>query len=386
MIKRICSLTVFFTTLFITIILNLPYSFGEETILVEDINTSPLETDLRCTQVFQTIERLNHLKQTILFELHPSFTDSPSYDFDLLFPKNETISFPLMKTSDPLMKEQLIASKKTNITLKFEEIFSLLSNDMQIEACKKIYKENPQELAEKILNYLGKGTPQQALIINQILPYLKDELEDNLINLLRNNPQDIIERRTIIYALGRIHSEKSGSLLWNELQTTSSEEIQYTCVQALANMPHILPLEQWVQLLQYDSIPVSMTSAYAIVEYGGSYAEEYIRRILLGEFRVSQKVMEYLVDRVSNYPLDIFVPFSIEVMNKNPNLAPKFAGILHQKTGLNFGLNPQLWANWWKEYLNSSSLIENPESPPSPQDNPLPQPDVKVHQPKIRKR
>ncbi len=386
MIRNIFVYIAFFTILLAIFILNLSYSFGEEIIQVENINTAPLETDIHSTHIVQTIERLKQLEQTVLFELHPSFTDSPSSDSDLLFPKNEIISSPISKTSDRFMKEQLIASKGTSITPKFEEIFLFLSDEARLKACQKIYSETPREFIQQVLYYLERGTPEQALIINQILPHLQQELEEPLITLLQEESLNLSEKRTVIYALGRAKSKKSVPLLWKEIQITSSEEIQYTCVQALANMPHALSLEQWVQLLQYDSIPVSMTSAYAIVEYGGSSAEEYIRRILLGEFRVTQRVMEYLIDRVSNYPFDIFVPFSIEVMSKNPNLAPKFAGILHQKTGVNLGPNPQLWANWWQEYLNSSSLTENPEPSPSPQDNSLLQPNVKIHQPKIRKR
>ncbi len=386
MIKNISDFRAFFIIFFAPFILYFPFSFGEEILQLESVNTAPLGTDIHSTHIIQTIERLEQLKQTVLFELHPSFTDPPSSDFDFLFPKNEDASFPLQKTSDPYMKEQLIVSNGANITPKFKEIFLLLSDEARLKACKKIYSETPQEFVQQILHYLTRGTPEQALIINQILPYLKQELEEPLITLLQEESLNLSEKRAVIYTLGRIKSEKAIPLFWNEIQTTTSDEIQYTCVQALSNMPHTIPLEQWVQLLQYDSIPISMISAHAIVEYGGSYAEEYIRRILLGEFRVSQRVMEYLVSRVSNYPVEILVPFSIEVMSRNPNLAPKLAGILHQKTGVNLGPNPPLWSNWWKEYLNNTSRAENPESSDATKDNALQQPDVKVHQPKIRKR
>lgn len=361
-------------------------AFCGEICEISHANTAPLETDVHSLSVIQTMERLKQLKQSVLFESHPISTESPSYDFDFLLPKDEKTTYPISKTSEPFLKEQLIASKGLNITPQFEEIFLLLSDEARVKACQRIFSEAPQDFVKKFLHYLGKGTPEQALILNQIIPRLKQELEDTLVILLQEDSLNLQEKRTIIYALGRMKSEKSVSLLWNEIQSASSEEIQYNCVQALANMPHSLSLEQWVQLLQYDSIPISLTSAYAIVEYGGSSAEEYIRRTLLGEFRVSQRVLEYFTDRVSTYPLDIFVPFSIEVMSRNSGLAPKFAGILHQRTGVNFGPNPQLWANWWKEYLNNTSSVENSEQQPPPQNNPLMQPDVKVHQPKIRKR
>ncbi|MGC9054101.1 MAG: hypothetical protein ACP5KS_09485, partial [Candidatus Hydrogenedens sp.] len=131
---------------------------------------------------------------------------------------------------------------------------------------------------------------------------------------------------------------------------------------------------------------VSLTSAYAILEYGGSSAEEYIRRVLLGEISVSQRVLEYITDRISSYPLEIFIPFSIEVMSRNPALAQKFSSILHQRTGANFGPNPQLWANWWKEYVNKISAPQTPENTTPPQNDNFNQPDVKVHAPRIRKR
>ncbi len=347
-------------------------------------NTAPLETNILPINLEQTIERLKQLNQSVLFKLHPSFTESPSLGFNTFIQKNEKLTYS--ETSEPLIKEQLIASKHINITPKFEDIFFLLSDETRLKACKKIYSNTPQDFVQKIVHYLGKGSPEQAMVINQILPYLQNELEEHLIALLQKNPTDIVKKRSIIYALGQIKSEKSAPLLWNEIQTTQSEEIQYTCVQALANMPHSLSLEQWLQLLQYNSVPISLTSAYAIVEYGGSSSEEYIRRILFGEFPVSQRVLEYLTDRISNHPLHIFIPFSIEVMKRNPSLSQKFSSLLSKKTGVNFGPNPQLWENWWKEYLNSVSSIETPENiQPSPDRNP-PQPDVKIHQPRVRKR
>ncbi|GEM_PF-1084771 len=361
-------------------------AYGEELKEIKS-NTASLETDLHSTHIEQTIERLKQLQQTVLFELHPTFSEPPSFDFDNLLFKDDISTHPIVsQTSEPLLKEQLIASKGVNMTPKFEEIFLLLSDEMRLKACKKLYANDSQSFTQKIIHYLGKGTPEQALIINQILPYLKEELEENLIASLQENPQDLVEKRTIIYALGRIKSEKSVPILWNEIQATQSEEIQYTCVQSLANMPHCLSLEQWVQLLQYNSVSVSLTAAYAILEYGGSSAEEYIRRILLGEISVSQRVLEYISDRICNYPLEIIVPFSIEVMSRNPGLAQKFSSILRQRTGADLGPNPQLWADWWKEYLNKTSTLKNPENTPTPQNDNSNQPDIKVHAPRIRKR
>jgi len=385
---RIITNHIFFILLFFLFISAVPifYTYGEELKEIKS-NTASIETDLHSTHIEQTIERLKQLKQSVLFELHPSFTEPPSFDFDNSFLRNNTPTPPVVsQTSEPLLKEQLVASKGINITPKFEEIFLLLSDEMRLKACKKLYANDSQSFIQKMIHYLGKGTPEQALIINQILPYLKEELEENLIALLQENPQDMVEKRTIIYVLGRIKSEKSVPLLWNEIQTTQSEEILYTCVQSLANMPHCLSLEQWVQLLQYNSVSVSLTSAYAILEYGGSLAEEYIRRILLGEFSVSQRVLEYITERISNYPLDILIPFSIEVMGRNPSLAQKFSSILHHRTGVNLGPNPQLWADWWKEYLNRTTTTENLENTPPSQNDISNQPDIKVHAPRIRKR
>lgn len=385
---KIININIVFIFLFPFSIFAIPifYIQGEETLGIIG-NTAPLETDIHYTHIEQTMKRLKQLEQSVFFELHPSFTEPPSFDFDSLLLKEDTSTHPIVpKTSEPLLKEQLLASKGINITPKFEDIFLLLSDEMRLKVCKKIYANDSQNFVQKTIHYLGKGTPEQALVINQILPYLKDELEENLIALIQENLQDPIEKRTIIYALGRIKSEKSVPFLWNEIQTTQSEEIQYTCVQSLANMTHSLSLEQWIQLLQHNSVSISLTSAYAILEYGGSSAEEYIRRILLGEFSVSQRVLEYITDRISNYPLDIFVPFSIEVMSRNPSLAQKFSSILSRRTGVNLGPNPQLWANWWKEYWNKITIMENPENTSPPHNDNLNQPNVKVHAPRIRKR
>ncbi|MGC9054884.1 MAG: HEAT repeat domain-containing protein, partial [Candidatus Hydrogenedens sp.] len=256
--SRIMNDNIFLNFLLTLLIYIIPifYIYSEEIKGIKD-NTSSLETDIYYNHIEQTIERLKQLKQSVLFELHPSFTEPPSSNFDTLFLKNDTpVHTIVSKTSEPLLKEQLVASKEINIKPKFEEIFLLLSDEMRLRACKKLYADDMQNFVHNIILYLGRGTPEQAMTINQILPYLKDELEENLIALLQENPQDPIEKRTIIYALGRIKSEKSVPLLWNEIQTTQSEEIQYTCVQSLANMPHSLSLEQWGQLLQNNSVSV----------------------------------------------------------------------------------------------------------------------------------
>ncbi len=362
--------------------------FPEEIKEITSANTASLETDIHTPLINQTIERLKQLNKAITLQQYPYSDESPYLDYEKFILKNGKSDSPIIsRTSEPLLKEQLVSSKNINISTEFEDIFLILSDEMRLKSCKKIYSENPESFIQKIIHYLGKGNPEQALMINQILPYLKNELEESLFRtLLQKNFHDAVEKRTIIYILGRIKSEKSAPLLWDEIQLNPSEEIQYTCVQALANMPHSLSLEQWVQLIQSQSVSVALTSAYALVEYGGSSAEEYIRRILLGEFPVSQRVLDYLTDRISNYPVDILVPFAIEVMSKNPGLAQNFSSILTQKTGANLGPNPQLWANWWKEYLNSlTPPAESTESTQSSADNLIP-PDVKIHQPRIRKR
>ncbi|MGC8847009.1 MAG: hypothetical protein ACP5QY_14305, partial [Candidatus Hydrogenedens sp.] len=53
------------------------YIYSEEIKGIKD-NTSSLETDIYYNHIEQTIERLKQLKQSVLFELHPSFTEPPS--------------------------------------------------------------------------------------------------------------------------------------------------------------------------------------------------------------------------------------------------------------------------------------------------------------------
>ncbi|HOV32189.1 MAG TPA: HEAT repeat domain-containing protein [Candidatus Hydrogenedens sp.] len=347
-------------------------------------NTVSLETDIQSTFIRQTIERIQQLNQSVVLESYPFNSDSPSVNFDFLL-KDENLQTVVPRTSESFLKEQLLTTGNSNITFKFEEVFTLPSNEARLLLCKKISAHDSQMFANKMIEYLTEGEPEQAFILNQLLPELKEELEDSLINFLREKNQKITEKRAIIYALGRIKSEKSVPFLWNEIQTTDSEDMLYTCVQALANMPHSVPLEQWVQLLQSSSIPVSLVSARAISEYGGSSAEEQIRRALMGEIPVSQKVLEYLLDRISNYPLEIFIPFSIDVMNANSYLAQKIATILKQKTGKDFGPNAEMWAKWWKERTNNMPSAANPGSMPLPQNNPLTDPNVKIRQPKTRR-
>ncbi len=349
-------------------------------------NTSSLETDIHSTFIKQTIERIQQLNQSTVFETRPFNSDSPSLNFDfLLIEKDGSPRTIVSRTSEPFLKEQLITTGNSELNLKFEEVFTLPTNESQLLLCKRISAQDSEQFAKKVIECLAEGTPDQAFILNQLLPELKEELEDSLINFLREKKQNITEKRAIIYALGRIKSEKSVPLLWNEIETTDSEEMLYTCVQALANMPHSIPLEQWVQLLQNTSIPVSLLSAHAISEYGGSFAEEQIRRVLMGEIPVSQKVLEYLLDRVSNYPLEIFIPLSIEVMGANLYLAQKAANLMKQKTGKDFGPYPELWAKWWKERTSNIPPAASQGNIPLPQNNPLTDPNVKIHQPKTRR-
>ena len=349
-------------------------------------NTTSLETDIHSTFIEQTVKRIQQLNQSIVLESYPFNSESPSLNFDsFLQGKDGNFQSVISRTSEPFLKEQLITTGNSNLILKFEEVFTLPSKEARLSLCKKVSAQDSQQFAEKMIEYLAEGTPDQALILDQLLPELKEELEEVLITFLQEKNQKITKRRAIVYALGRIKSEKSVPLLWNEIQTTDSEEMLYTYVQALAYMPHSITIEQWVQLLQNPSIPVSLASAHAITEYGGSSAEEQIRRALLGEIPVPPKVLEYLLNKISNYPFDIFVPFSIEVMNANSYLAQRIATLLKQKTGKDFGPYPELWANWWKERSDEAARAAIPENIPSPQNNPLMDPDVKVHQPKTRK-
>ncbi|HOL20685.1 MAG TPA: HEAT repeat domain-containing protein [Candidatus Hydrogenedens sp.] len=349
------------------------------------INTSEITSDPALVE--NTSKRIEQLNQSVHYEfLIPD--ESPKLPINLFLQDHET-TFPsnvLSKTTDPILKEQIFASNDPDWLPKFEELFTFPSYEMKLSACKKIYSKNSEYFVQELLKYLANGTADQALILNQLLPDLKQELEEPLIQRLKERQLPPPQHRAIIYTLGRIRSEKSVPLLWNEFQNSSSEEMAYTCVQALANMPHSTPIDQWLQVIQSPFVSVALLSAHAISEYGGTYSEEQIRRILLGEIPVAPKVAEYLLEKVGNYPLEIIVPFFIEVMEKNPNLSLRVATILSQKTGMNLPASPQQWANWWKEQTNPPSPPPSNTDQTSSENMPSSKPDIKVHQPRIRKR
>lgn len=352
----------------------------------DEVNTSAINTHPACRQyeetlIKTTIERVKQLNNTTLLENKPSI-NSPTLDINKFFlPHEARYTSPLM-TDIPEFKDKNINSFEKDTTITFEEIFHLSAHEKQISLCKKIIETDSKIAVEKIIHYLSYGSPEEAKIIDNILPDIKPHLEKLLIESFQNYEIPLQQRRAIAYALGRIKSIEAVPYLWNETLTNPNYEMKYTCIQALANMPHSLSLEQWLEIAQSSYTNISLLACKAIFDYGGVQSEQCIRKIILGEIQSPQKVREYALSRIADYPLNILVPFLIEVMEKDPNLAINSANILKLKTGMNLGPAPQLWAKWWKE-------INTPQNNPPPENlenTPSPIPNENIHTPKIRKR
>jgi len=350
----------------------------------DEINTSPLSplplSKYEETLIKITIDRVKQLKNTTLFEnMFP--VNSPMTDIDKYFLPPEARYTSPLKTDIPEFKEKSIHTPKRNEPPTFEDLFVISSPEKRTLLCKKIIESDYKTAIEKIINYLAYGSPEQALIVDSILPEIKSDIEKPLIDSFQNFSLPTQERRAIAYALGKIKSNEAVQYLWNELHTTSNYEMQYTCVQALVNMPHSLSLDQWLELVQSSSPNIALIACKAIFDYGGVQSEQCIRKIILGEIPTPQKIKEYALSRVSDYPIDILVPFLIEVMEKNPDLAINSANILKQKTGMNFGPAPQLWAKWWEEIHTppDNMNLQNQENVPTI-------PEGNIHAPKIRRR
>lgn len=364
----------------LTLILSYYLSFAED-----NINTSPLNSVLifqhEGTLIEHTKTRINQLKGTSFFgNLSP--LNSPNIDFSkYLIPLHEKFKTPL-STEVPEFRTRFYLNPENNEAVKFEDIFSTTLPELRVNICRKLLSLDNKSIAEKIIHYLAYGTPSEALVIDEILPSLKSDVEKILIDLFQDKTLPIQKKRAVAYALGRIKSTESAGYLWNEAHTTSNYEMRYTCLQSLANMPHSLSLEQWVEFLQSDSPNISLIACKAIFDYGGIDAERYIRKILLGEIKTHKNVKEYALSRVANYPLSVLIPLFIEIMEKNPEISLDSANILKARTGMNFGPSPQLWKKWWEDITSQS--MQNSNNPPI---EPFPQiPEGTIHPPKIKKR
>ncbi len=355
------------------------YSLADE-VNTSTISTHPAYKHYEETLIKTTIDRVKQINNTILLENKPPI-DSPTLDINKFFlPHEAKYTSPLM-TDIPEFKDKNINSFEKDTSITFEEIFYLSAHENRISLCKKIIETDSKMAVEKIIHYLSYGSPEEAKIIDNILPDIKPDLEKLLIESFQNYTIPLQERRAIAYALGRIKSIEAVPYLWNETLTNPNYEMKYTCIQALANMPHSLSLEQWLEIAQSSSTNISLLACKAIFDYGGVQSEQCIRKIILGEIQTPQKVREYALSRITDYPINILIPFLIEVMEKNPNLAINSANILKLKTGMDFGPAPQLWAKWWEE-INTP---KNNPPPENPENAPTPIPNENIHPPKIRK-
>ncbi|MCX8064243.1 MAG: hypothetical protein N3G21_03640 [Candidatus Hydrogenedentes bacterium] len=369
------------TFFIITVILYFSsYSFAETTPNTSTINTIPLSS-YEETLIKNTLERINQLKSTHSLGNLPS-TKSPPFDF------NEYIIIPEEKYKTPLSTElpefrkKTILTQENNEVITFEDIFHANSLELRIDICKALLQKDSKTTVEKIIHYLAHGSPNESLIVDEILPNIKPDIEKLLIELFQNSKIPTQKRMAIAYALGRIKSSESAWYLFNEANTTTIYEMKYTCLQSLSNIPHSLSLEQWAEFLQGNSLNISIIACKAIFDYGGIESEQYIRKLLLGEIQTPKKVREYALSRITDYPLSILVPLLIEIMKKNSEIALDSANILKNKTGMNFGPTPQLWEKWWSELTTAPDHTEtNKPEEISPQPS-----DAIIHTPRTRRK
>lgn len=238
----------------------------------------------------------------------------------------------------------------------------LLDSDSRVRdvATSELANFGSKRVFDFIMGLLISGDSYSVAMLNNALPAMKNQLEDQFLVVFRDEGQDIAYRRAAAYALGRMGSQDASELLaqgcWSEYP-----EFAYTCAEALYNVRDSNSLKTWRALLGHENGTIRRFAVYGICTTGSLEALGILREICIQQIPLDPQLQVEAARCISAWPAMDAIPVLIESMHANRNVSAVCTLQLTERSGMELGENPELWLAWWQE-------ITAPPPPPSTDD------------------
>lgn len=184
---------------------------------------------------------------------------------------------------------------------------------------------------------------QKTAYIEVALPSLPAAAGAYFLETLNTEIELPLHRRIAAYVLGRMQYRTALPELTRHVWSQDAE-LAGTCVEALRSLHDPQSLDLWIQLLQHDNVYFRPIAIQALAALRSPAALEQIRQLVIHPGNTAAQLSALSV--VESYPPEGQLPLLIEILEKNPELAPHAHRMLRKQAGMDLGTQADPWRQW----------------------------------------
>ncbi len=205
-----------------------------------------------------------------------------------------------------------------------------------------------EELFAYLMRTLSWGAPERVYAVDAALPGMGRKVESLLSGTLETEIEDMRHRRVAAYCLGRIGNPANAALLvkyaWSE-----DRDLADACIQGLALLRAPQTVGDWSALLDHEDADVKLQAVAALGGIDTPPARRILMEVATGARPQGLAVQQAAAEQAAGWAAVDAVPALVEILRANTALVSPVTRLLRQKTGKNFGPDPNAWTRWMME-------------------------------------
>ncbi len=205
-----------------------------------------------------------------------------------------------------------------------------------------------KDLFAYVIRTLAWGAEDRVRTLDAALPRLGPRLEKMMTATLETELEAPRHRRAAAYCLGRSGADAAATLLAKYAQT-GQDDFAETCAVALSMLRSPGVLHDWEAMLTHQDTTIRTIAVRALADLDTVPARRALFETAAGKREAGRPAEQEAVRMVGQWPDTDSIPALIDIMRMNTPLNALAAKLLHEKTGQNFGTNPEPWEHWLQQ-------------------------------------
>jgi len=217
-----------------------------------------------------------------------------------------------------------------------------------------------ESLAEYVLGVFGGPDESAKAALNSILPEFRGMIGGRMCAIAGMESESTPRRCNAAYCLGQMRYKDAEPVL---VKGTASEPVELVrvCAESLHRLGNESTLPVWADLIHHSDPEVRATAVAALTDLGGARALGVLARIVLQEVPSDKALQQQAFQALSRWETVEIVPLLIAALDKNPAFRPLAVQMLRDRTGMDLGMAPKDWKDWYETQTGPSRARKEQE-------------------------
>ncbi len=204
-----------------------------------------------------------------------------------------------------------------------------------------------ETLAEYVLGVFAGPDESAKAALNSVLPEFRGVIGRRMCTIAGLESESMRRRCNAAYCLGQMRYKDAEPVL---VKGTASEHVELVraCAESLYRLGNESTLPVWADLIHHPDPEVRGTAVEALTGLGGARALSVFAHIVLQEVPSDKVLQQQAFQALSRWENAEIIPILIAALDKNPAFRPLAVQMLRERTGMDIGMVPKDWKDWYE--------------------------------------